>query len=315
MSTVGFFGKIAARGDFVRVNVSGDGPLSLASWLDSVVEETVTSGVQLPKRGVYFFFREANKPSAFVGFARVSQDSVGRRFPSTVFAELDQNTVAQSFAGIPSAYAEFFSVAQELSSEYESIAVDTLNERLARIQLPSPERIQASHQDVLNAMAETTSDMFHRDVLGTPSRDAAYYAYSTLLTAAQRGQTLLDCSYMQAQQLGFWLELGGRALSARQKPPGFIWQPPVPSASYGSFTLENLPPAKAGRLLLSPGSLPPISMALVDASERQHNKLWPLTTESEAARKRSRESLPAGLRGVLDSSEPPLDAVAKGIGR
>lgn len=293
---IGFFGKLPAHGDFVRLNVGDPLAQRFTRWLEEASEACHRARVVLPRAPIRFLFRAAGEGRALAGALRGSQDRVGRQFPLALFAPVEGPLVERSFPALPFALGGFLAAAGEALAT-DAAAPAALAERAAALRGPGPEDAAAAEAAARAAATRPAREALPRLF---PELSPRLYAFNTFLAgcAAVRGreparaETVLDCPALDASDAWAWLELARRALRWSGSPS---W-------------LEA--PGSPGRLLVSLGAPPPAVLSTLGEPRRDSPKVWPLVTAVAAAAEAARKALGPSRAAALEREGATFEELA-----
>ncbi len=284
---VGFYGKIPAQRDFIRINAGAFLRAGLDRWLQEGVEHL--QGLQLPAETTCFLLSPAAGTQSFVGALAPGTDSLGRAFPVVIFAAVDQ----PSHAGcslLPLRLASFCAASVRLARTAHALDLAQL---VAEIDaLASGPRLAVRVPDVNALLARSSGSDLGAAVGGLPG--AAAYALFTLIAACSHTKApdsparvlVLDCPAPSDELRTFWLALVRRHLP--EQMPSFFW------------TRES------GRLLIALGPAPSLMLAYLADSEHKGSRRWPLRTLDPSARAKALEKLSPAQRRVLRNGDASL---------
>jgi type VI secretion system protein ImpM len=305
MPELGLFGKIPAKGDFVRHNVVDDAARSFEQWVQESNDALRGAGGDLPDQAVRAVFTPPGAAHTVVAALVPSQDSVGRKFPIVIFALAPSAQTGQAYSMMPYAWSSFLEAAVNLGKRASTLDVDTLKSSIAALPTPGPLELMNSQQLCDKALSHPlTTEVHHRIFRGSDGMHM--YAYQTFLTACQdavkndpgKAATVLDCPVHVDFDLFVWLELARRVFGFPPAHPAFFWtEDPSP------------------RLLLSLGPAPLSIMQFLANPTLEHQRLWPLTTQRTQAVDAARGTIGPLLANV--TPEAPLahliDALAQRV--
>jgi type VI secretion system protein ImpM len=296
-SSIGFFGKIPAHGDFVRGNVGDPLVQRFTRWLEEASEACHKARAVVSRDPVRFLFRAVGEQKAVLGVLRGSQDRVGRQFPLAAFVTVDGPLAGSSFPAAPLAYGPFLAdLSDALGADPASPAA--LVEKLGTI--PPPSDALATGDLGARAAAARPARDFLGPLLGEPGEGRRHYAVNTLLAACAplrareppRAETVLDCPAASDADAWAWLELARRAL---------VWD------SAPTFFLRAGAP---GRLLLSLGAPPPAVLPSLAEPRKDSPKIWPLETTVASAVEAARKALGPARSAALERDDATVGELA-----
>jgi type VI secretion system protein ImpM len=287
---VGFFGKIPAERDFVRVNAGGFLQAGLDRWLQEGVEHV--RGAQLPAEPACFLLSPAAGAQPFVGVLAHSQDALGRAFPVLIFAALDSQRVREGFPLLPVRLASFLEASARLAVAAQALAAVQLAAQIDTLASGFRTAVQAPD---INAVLVRTSCSDLRAAVGGPA-GAAACALTTLIAACSQAKACesparvltLDCPAPTDELRIFWLELVRRHLGAEAQMPSLLW------------TRES------GQLLVALGPAPSLMLAYLADPEHKGSRFWPLRSPNQSARSGAFERLSPPQRQVLAAGDASL---------
>jgi type VI secretion system protein ImpM len=285
---VGFYGKIPAERDFVRINAGAFLRAAFDRWFQEAVENL--QHVSLPAEPACFLLSSGADVQPFIGSLAPSADAIGRAFPAVVFAALDQPLRAGVWL-VPLRFASFLQAGARLATAAPTL---TANQLVAEIgALASGFRTVVPMPDVSAMLARSRCADLGAALGGQP--EATAYALTTLIEACSHAEApdscaralVLDCPAPSDELRTFWLELVRRHL--RGQMPSFLWT--------------------RDRLLVALGSAPSLMLAYLANPEHEGSHRWPLRTLDPAARVKALQKLSPGQRRVLAAGDASLAEV------
>jgi len=286
---VGLYGKIPARGDFVRIRAGEAVALGFDCWLEDAVGALARAGVGLPELPARFVFRPAGFERSLIGVLGPSADHVGRAFPITLFGSVD-SSASSAFPSLPLGSAAFLDSAERLLAQTATAGVAELGEKVRALSGPDHRTIAKAPASCARILAGTNAASLLARLFGDPGTGTALYALWTFANACEplrgrgivRGGPMLDCPAPDDTALLLWLELARALLDWPKHSPSFIWTA-----------------GPAGRLLLSLGPLP--STALLDLArpQRPNARAWSL-----------RPTVPGATESARQAASPKLQRAA-----
>lgn len=294
MPELGLFGKIPAKGDFVRHNIADDAARSFEQWVQESNDALRGAGGELPSEPIRCVFTPPGSASSVLAVLVPSQDQVGRKFPIVIFA---LTPAAPTYSVLPVAWSSFFEGAVALGKRASTLDLDQLKSGLALLSTPGPGDVLQAQQLCDKALAHPLVGEVQRRIFGGDG-GMHYYAYQTFLTACQdaaktdpgKAATVLDCPIHVDVDLFVWLELARRVFGFPPAHPSYFWtEDPSP------------------RLLFSLGPSPLLVLQFLANPSLEHQRLWPLTTSRTQAVDSARTSLAPAFAHVGD--EAPLAAL------
>jgi len=291
-AAVGFFGKIPAERDFVRVNAGTFLRAGLDRWFQEGIEQLQRERTHLPAEPAHFLLSPAAGAPAFVGTLAPGEDALGRAFPVVVFAALDSHLVSGGFPLLPIWFASFCEASARLATAAHALAAAQLVAEIETLASEFRPVVQASDINT-HLVRSSCSDL--RTAVGGPP-EAAAYALTTLIAACSQSRTpgsparvlVLDCPAPTDELRAFWLELVGRHLGATVQIPPFLWT------------------RDSGRLLVALGPAPSLMLAYLADPDHKGTRRWPLLTSSQTARTGAMEKLSPSQRQVLAAQDASL---------
>ncbi len=287
----GLFGKIPARADFVRENLSDVVAYALAQWIERGMENLAASGLPFPGVLLRFVFTASDAANAAVGVMGPSRDQVGRKFPVALFHVLPVSAVAQNLSAIPATYERFLAEASALVREIPALGHEEALQRLRALRPPDADETEMGRRLSRRALAEEGAAGFAQRLFGDPTEGRQYYAFNTFQIAALRasasaGQgspTVLDCPVALDLDLLAWLDLAQRLLGWGDRAPSVVW------------AAEPEP-----RLLIALGPAPGQILTYFADPSHSSTKLWPLTTTSVDAIRQAASVFEAAMGSAMD---------------
>jgi type VI secretion system protein ImpM len=271
MTELGLFGKIPAKGDFVRHNVQSPGARAFESWVSESYDALRGANGEQIQHPVRVVFAPPGTGELLIGIMTPSEDQVGRKFPLVVFAHLSGQDLAESFSVLPLVWGPFLESAVRLGQQAATLELEHVRHGLATLVLPGPVEEARCRDMAERALGAPLSDEIHGRLFD--GREALY-AYNTFLTACETSRndlsrggpaTVLDCPIRVDVDLFYWLELSRRVFGAAAYPAYFWVEDPAP------------------RLLLSLGPAPMQMLQFLSTPGLEHQRLWPLRTSRDAA--------------------------------
>lgn len=297
MSELGLFGKIPAKGDFVRHNVVDDAARSFEQWVNESNDALRGAGGEMPDQPIRVVFTPPGSSKTVIAVMVPSQDKVGRKFPIVFFALTSAATTPQDFSAMPLSFSRFLDAAATLGHSAKEMEWDAVRNALQTLPVAgAPERAHASEL-TRKTLAHPLTDELHQRLF-SGADGMHFYAYQTFLTACQdaaktdpgKPSTVLDCPIHVDVDLFVWLELSRRIFGFPPAHPQYFW-------------IEDPAP----RLLLSLGPAPLNLLQFLAKPEMEHNRLWPLTTKRDKAVDSARQALSSVLSNV--SASTPLSGL------
>ncbi len=307
-----FYGKIKARGDFVRINLGE--AFDLPQWLEATLEAIKKQRLTLPE--ATFLYLKAGAKKVLFGITAPSTDSVGRVSPLALFLTLDASEAVRSYAQLPQ--HALVPAALDLARNCHGMTIEALEAAVAalpttgRAPLPvaAPSLPPASTPAPSGGLASVTVNLPPSMTTTPPAAPSAsapavsagaplasatpenrYYAFRTFALACQQGAAspdsgiMVDCPIAAPSDIPFWLELTLRLMKSPAVPPGFFVTP--------------------NRLLITLSEVSPLILSLLAKPENQNAKLWPLLSSNARALESAKTALSATQRMAIDTAETP----------
>jgi|GEM_PF-2077284 len=301
MPELGVFGKIPAKGDFVRHNVSGATARAFEQWVQESNDSLRGAGGDLPEHPIRIVFTPPGAEETVVAVAVPSEDKVGRKYPIVFFATTPIAAARERFGAMPVAWAPFLDAAAALGDRAKEMEWEQVRAALAGLPQAGDGEAQRAAQVCDQALSHPLPNEVHERLFGADSA-MHFYAYQTFLTACQDASkgdpskpvTVLDCPVHVDVDLFVWLELTHKVF-------GF------PPAHPQAFWIEDPAP----RLLVSLGPASLQILQFLSNPDMSHSRLWPLTTERDKAVEAARDALGATLDGV--DGETPLGQLIESL--
>ncbi len=299
MPELGLFGKIPAKGDFVRHNIVDDAARSFEQWVQESNDALRGAGGEMPSQPVRVVYTPPGSASTVVAVLVPSQDQVGRKFPIVFFALTPSASIGQTFSILPVAWSTWLEAAVALGQRAATLDLDQLKAGLAALPVPGPADMMQAQQIGERTLAHPLLPELHARIFG--GSDAMhYYAYQTFLTACQdaakgdpgKASTVLDCPIQVDVDLFVWLELARRVFGFPPAHPSYFW-------------IEDPAP----RLLFSLGPAPLAMLQFLANPALEHQRLWPLTTGRAQAVEAARNALGPVLAPLGDQA--PMGALVE----
>lgn len=293
MPELGLFGKIPAKGDFVRHNIVDDAARSFEQWVQESNDALRGAGSEMPTHAIRAVYTPPGSASTVIAALVPSRDQVGRKFPLVIFALIPSASVAQTLSMLPVAWSDWLEAAIALGQRAEMLDLEQLKAELALLPVPGPAEMMQAQQICERTLAHPLLPEVHARMFAG-SATMHYYAYQTFLTACQdaanadpaKVSTVLDCPIHVDVDLFLWLELARRVFGFPPAHPSYFW-------------IEDPAP----RLLFSLGPAPLTMLQFLADPALDHQRLWPLTTERAQAVDAARTTLGPAL-AHLDEHAP-----------
>jgi type VI secretion system protein ImpM len=292
MPELGFFGKIPAKGDFVRHNVVDDAARSFEQWVQESNDALRGAGGELPDHPIRGVFTPPGGAHTILSVLVPSQDQVGRKFPIVIFALTPSAGTGTSYPFLPLAWSAFFEAAVALGKRAATLDVEQLKTAVVALPTAGPLEVMNAQQLGEKTLAHPLSSEIHQRIFGGTD-GMHFYAYQTFLTACKdaskndpgKPATVLDCPIHVDVDLFVWLELARRVFGFPPAHPSYFW-------------IEDPAP----RLLFSLGPAPLAILQFMANPTLEHQRLWPLTTQRTQAVDAAKTSLGPALAGVNEQA-------------
>ncbi|MCB9594826.1 MAG: type VI secretion system-associated protein TagF [Sandaracinaceae bacterium] len=292
MPELGLFGKIPAKGDFVRHNVTGATARAFEQWVQESNDALRGAGGEMPEHTIRCVFTPPGSDTTVVGVLVPSEDKVGRKFPLALFAEAPVAEARDGFSAVPVGWAPFLDGAAALCDRAKELDWDQLRSALPGLPQPGPSELSRAKEVCEQALGHPLPLEVHDRIFGEGS-PMHFYAYQTFLTACEdaskndpsKPSTVLDCPIHVDVDLFFWLEMTRRIFGFPPAHPQAMW-------------IEDPAP----RLLVSLGPASLQMLSFMAKPDMQHNRLWPLTTDRDKAVEAAKSTLGPALDHLNDQS-------------
>lgn len=290
MAELGFFGKIPAKGDFVRHNVVDDAARSFEQWVQESNDMLRGAGGELPTDPIRAVFTPPGSAQTVIAVLVPSQDKVGRKFPLVIFGLMPSEHTPTHFSALPLAWATFLEAAVSLGKQAATMEVDPLKAAVSALPSPGKAELDRAKDICDKALAHPVAPEVHARLFKGPE-GSHLYAYQTFLMACQdaaktdpgKPSTVLDCPIHVDVDLFVWLELGKRVFGFPAAHPAYFWvEDPAP------------------RLLLSLGPAPLTTLQFIANPDLENQRLWPLVTERAKAIDAARRAIGGALEPLGD---------------
>ncbi|MEZ4335006.1 MAG: type VI secretion system-associated protein TagF [Sandaracinaceae bacterium] len=293
MPELGLFGKIPAKGDFIRHNVASPTSRAFEQWVQESNDALRGAGGEIPSQVIRVVFTPPGSDTTIIGVLVPSEDKVGRKFPLAIFAETPIAPTREAISALPVSWSPFLDQAAALAMRGRELELEQLCAALPGIPQPGPTEHAAAKDVCEKALSHPLPSEVHERLFGAGS-SMHYYAYQTFLTACEdaskndptKPATVLDCPIHVDVDLFFWLELTRRVFGFPPAHPQALW-------------IEDPAP----RLLVSLGPASLQLLSFLAKPDMQHNRLWPLTTERDKAVEAAQSTLGPAL-DALDERAP-----------
>lgn len=288
MPELGLFGKIPAKGDFIRHNVASPTARAFEQWVQESNDALRGAGGELPAHTIRVMFTPAGSDTTVLGVLVPSEDKVGRKFPVALFVETPVSDARDGLSALPVGWSAFLDGAAALGRRAKELDFDQLRAALPALPQPSPPELARAKEVCDKALTHPLPAEVHARLFA--ARPGLHlYAYQTFLTACQdaakndpsKPATVLDCPIHVDVDLFFWLELTRRVFGFPPAHPQALW-------------IEDPSP----RLLVSLGPASLQLLSFLAKPDMTHNRLWPLTTDRDKAIEAAQSTLGPALAHV-----------------
>ena len=304
----GFYGKIPAQPDFIRLHSGAPAVQALASWLEESLETARVGprnqgGADPRDEGVAlrFLLRFEEADRALLGALAQSRDRGGRAFPLAAFTQLSGPDLAADFPILPAAAATFLDAVETWLADARALPLAELVERAWALPLPD-----AGDLAVARSWAEGHARPSPaREVIalssGTAGASCSFHAFCSACAAARgkpsRTAVALDCPVARDVDVFAWLELARRSLSWRS-PPSFLWRRGAP-----------------GQLIVALGAAPAAAVAHLLGPATRHPRIWPLLEHGPGAAAVARRVLGPSLLEALGRADLTIGELVAAFSR
>jgi type VI secretion system protein ImpM len=306
-SLIGAFGKLPSTGDFVAHNAGQPVARAFVDWLEREVDALAARGTPLPDATVRFLYRDPNGSGACLGAMLRSRDTVGRKFPFTIFTYLDVSATLQRYPSFPAAYAPFIDGAVALLRQLEQQSPERVLEQVAALPLPRHAELEEAHQWSFQALEHTSGQTLLEALFGPLDQGVRFHGLNMLLTACAQvrgadpgsASIILECPASDDVQLTFWLRLCQQQLAWAHAPPSLFWS--------GTDSADS-------RLLVALGAPTPGLLGFLARPDAVAERLWPMRTTSASSIAAGRQALSPAHLAVLDPPAPTAAALLSALG-
>lgn len=173
--TVGCFGKLPAKGDFIRHNAAKDEVHALDEWLSRGLEHAkaeLGSRFSSAYKGFFglFAFSGLSQPGApervMLGAWAASGDSAGRLYPMTVYALFPAELLAPLRGTIPVVLFAWYRQAFELVTQGRSLSAEEFIARTQALTVPERSEIERAMADYDRWLRTTNIGAFWETACG-----------------------------------------------------------------------------------------------------------------------------------------------------
>lgn len=301
-SSIGVFGKLPTTGDFVAHNAGQPVTRAFQDWLLAEIEGLAARGGMLPSSTVRFLYRDPSGTGACLGAMLRSRDTVGRKFPFSIFTHIDLAGACARFPSLPAAYAPFVDGAARLLCELEPLQPAGVIDRASALPLPGPHELEDARVWTHQALEHTRGQTLLEALFGPLSDGVRFHGFNMFLTACRQvrgsdpgdASIILECPASDDVQVTFWLRLCQQLLGWRETPPAYFW---------------SGVDSKDSRLLITLGAPTSGLMAFLADPDAQAERLWPMRTTSASSIAAGRRALSPVQLGALDPPAPTAAAL------
>jgi type VI secretion system protein ImpM len=303
---VGAYGKVPKMGDFVRV---GTKPApSFEQWLEAGMaageKKHAAAWPQVYGKGkphAFVYRPPVRDGGLLVGVLKPSHDTVGRKFPLVVFAQIPERDVAGSAHLLPLLLGDFLESATSASDDGSNVtSASEYQERINKVALPRL-GFEGASADYDNWARSTDVGVAWRAIYGSEDADAALVALKSIREAlAPFGEAEnLTTPLSVRLRLGsggiaaaaFWLDIVRRTARWRTTTPTAFW----------SFDGDE------GSILIQLGNVPPSSLPELWQADLDSDHVCNLTASTtNEHRQQLIGSFPRPLGALLDQGDSPV---------
>jgi len=307
----GFYGKIPAQPDFIRLHSGAPAVQALASWMEESLEtprggsrDQGGAGPRDEGGALRFLLRFEEADGALLGALAQSRDRGGRAFPLAVFTQLSGPDVAADFPILPAAAATFLDAVEAWLADARSLPLAELVERARALPLPEARDLAAAR----SWAEECASPSPARELMelssgtaGTAGASCSLHAFRAACDAARgkpaRTTIAIDCPVARDVDVYAWLELARRSLSWRA-PPSFLWRR-----------------GARGQLIVALGTAPAAVVAHLLGPASRHPRIWPLLEHGPGAAAVARRALGPSLLAALGRADLTIGELVAAFSR
>jgi type VI secretion system ImpM family protein len=284
-------GKLPCQADFVREGPRGPELDSLDQLLVEAMPNLHSAGIQtLP---LLWFSQCLPKQSAgLVGVCAPSRDAAGRGFPVAIaraFEREKPRTPGAEVGRIFASHRDFLERATDLIAQLPSLALGDVRAALGGLPQRDPDHAAASPQPPATSLAALLGD----DIA---VQSYALYAFASAFAARQPGLTL-DCPVRDAATAECWLELAGRVALRTGTCPCVLYSP------------------EPARLLIALDAWNPTLLRAIADPSHGGERVWPLTTETPAAREHAHAALVEAVPEILRARSLQIVELTEALAR
>ena len=252
--------------------------------------------------------KEAQVMSGIIG---PSFDSVGRRFPLTIFSSYSEKRAGNAAPLAPMLLGDFLDDAAQTARDGTKLtSADALKERLGGIAVPSFEKEPFFSSEYTQWAWSTPLGTVWRTIYGDPDTDAALGVLRAILDSVSpfHGREPLTTLLAVRLPLGgagalvsaFWIDVVRRAAGWRHSVPTLFW------------SVDG----KAESLLVQLGVAPPSALAELWAPDADNDNVFDLTfTRTMDTRRQLLTSLPRDVGRKLEQRDVSVADLLAALGR
>lgn len=275
------------------------------------IAESVSHDPMWPRRvpidGLCFLYASVTTPArALIGTMIGSRDRVGRDFPLVAARLLDVREIIPTISSVPLLWSPVLErVASELRELASRDTSGSIASCLESVQPPTVSERRELHARVLaelgaRSAADFLAHVFPSDDGATPEAVSAYhYACHTVRVAVGQVERpsapALLCPVTNGMDAMTWIEIV-RGLLGRDAPPSSVL-----------WTSD-----REARLIVSISDMPAAALPMMARSNTDVPRIWPLSTQSAAARVRARTLIEPLIPSFDLSLSKTIDALAIG---
>ncbi len=294
MATVGVFGKIPSHGDFVSTGMASATARSFDKFSQMANDRVVQTKSKLPRGPIGFCFRDAAGASLLVGVMVGSRDSAGRRFPLSLFCELDIEP-GMELAGAPGVFTPAIVELNRLALDAEAATVAGLKEALGAVPLPDAKTLKDALKAEVDRLSEVPLARLLERIYG--DRAGAALGVANLVRACDnalkegaRAPVTVDLRATSDVELLLWLACAQQRLGSAHRGVSAFWD------------------VAAQRALIAPGMPDSNTLNFLSGSVVQFHKLWGSGTAevSEQAEQRAARGLSDDVAELLADPKATL---------
>lgn len=310
--TVGWtiFGKLPCEGDFVRHALVDATTVECFRWIADSVSHDPLWPRRVPIDGLRFLYASVTTPAkVLIGAMIGSRDRVGRDFPLVAVRPLEVREVMPMVSSVPLAWS---AALEGVAAALRELALrDTSHSIASCLESVSPPAYRESRELHARATAElgghSTSDFLKRvfrsdDDLGPEAVSVYHYACHTIRVAVGQVERpsapALLCPVTSGIDAVTWMEIVRGLLGQGAPPLSMLW------------TSD-----REARLIVALSDMPVAALPMIVGSSTEAPRIWPLSTQSGAARARARTLIEPLIPSFELSLTKTIEALAGGGSR